>query len=87
MRFREKLEKAQEKNRSLLCIGLDPQPELMPTKDVAGFGQAIIEATSDLVSAYKPNLAFYEALGLEGLRALEKTLSFIPTSIPVIGDA
>ena len=87
MRFREKLEKAQEKNRSLLCIGLDPQPELMPIKDVAGFGRAIIEATSDLVSAYKPNLAFYEALGLEGLRALEKTLSFIPPSIPVIGDA
>src|SRR3990170_7806789 len=87
MGFREKLEKAQEKNRSLLCIGLDPQPELMPIKDVAGFGRAIIEATSDLVSAYKPNLAFYEALGLEGLRALEKTLSFIPPSIPVIGDA
>ena len=87
MGFREKLEKAQEKNRSLLCVGLDPQPELMPIKDVAGFGRAIIEATSDLVSAYKPNLAFYEALGLEGLRALEKTLSFIPPSIPVIGDA
>ncbi len=87
MGFREKLEKAQEKNRSLLCIGLDPQPELMPIKDVADFGRAIVEATSDLVSAYKPNLAFYEALGLEGLRALEKTLSFIPPSIPVIGDA
>jgi len=87
MGFREKLEKAQEKNRSLLCIGLDPQPELMAAGDVAGFGRAIVEATSDLVSAYKPNLAFYEALGLEGLRALEKTLSFIPPSIPVIGDA
>lgn len=87
MEFREKLEKAQEKNRSLLCVGLDPQPELMPIRDVAGFGRAIVEATSDLVSAYKPNLAFYEALGLEGLRALEKTLSFIPPSIPVIGDA
>ena len=87
MGFREKLERAQEKNRSLLCVGLDPQPELMPIKDVAGFGKAIVEATSDLVSAYKPNLAFYEALGLEGLRALEKTLSFIPSSIPVIGDA
>jgi orotidine-5'-phosphate decarboxylase len=87
MNFLEKLEKAQEANHSLLCVGLDPQPELMPTRDVAGFCRAIIEATSDLVSAYKPNLAFYEALGLEGLRALEKTLSFIPSSIPVIGDA
>jgi orotidine-5'-phosphate decarboxylase len=59
----------------------------MPVRDVATFNRAIVEATADLVCAYKPNLAFYEALGLEGLRALEKTLSFIPPSIPVIGDA
>jgi len=87
MNFRDKLEKAQEANHSLLCVGLDPQPELMPVGDVAGFGRAIVDATADLVSAYKPNLAFYEALGLDGLRALEKTLKFIPASIPVIGDA
>ena len=65
MNFREKLERAQEANRSLLCVGLDPQPELMPLRDVAEFGRGIIEATSDLVCAYKPNLAFYEALGLD----------------------
>jgi orotidine-5'-phosphate decarboxylase len=59
----------------------------MPVKDVVRFNRAIIEATQDLVCAYKPNLAFYEALGLTGLKALEKTLSFIPPHIPVIGDA
>ncbi|MCJ7670329.1 MAG: orotidine-5'-phosphate decarboxylase, partial [Dehalococcoidia bacterium] len=49
--------------------------------------KAIIEATCDLVCAYKPNLAFYEALGTEGLAILEKTVKHIPGDIPVIGDA
>jgi orotidine-5'-phosphate decarboxylase len=87
MSFQEKLVGAMAHNQSLLCIGLDPQPELMPVKDVARFNRAIIEATQDLVCAYKPNLAFYEALGQTGLKALERTLSFIPSHIPVIGDA
>ncbi len=59
----------------------------MPGVDVLQFNKAIIEATSDLVCAYKPNLAFYEALGTEGLAILEKTVRCIPGDIPVIGDA
>ena len=61
--FRAKLEAAWERSGSLLCIGLDPDPARMAVDDVAAFNIAIIEATSDLVCAYKPNLAFYEALG------------------------
>lgn len=87
MSFRVKLSSAINKNDSLLCIGLDPYPELMPIGDVFEFNKRVIEATWDLVCAYKPNLAFYEALGLEGLKALERTLAFIPPEIPVIGDA
>jgi orotidine-5'-phosphate decarboxylase len=87
MNFLEKLLQAARTNRSLLCIGLDPDPELMPKVDVLQFNKAIIDATSDLVCAYKPNLAFYEALGIEGLKALESTLAYIPKAIPVIGDA
>ena len=87
MRFREKLDAAVARNQSLLCVGLDPQPELMPLKSVASFNRAIIAATQDIVCAYKPNLAFYEALGREGIRALEKTLAYIPPHIPTIGDA
>jgi len=68
-------------------VGLDPDPALMPVDDVLGFNQAIIEATADLVCCYKPNLAFYEALGLPGLEALQQTLEHIPKGIPVIGDA
>ena len=85
--FLEKLLKAARTNRSLLCIGLDPDPELMPNIDVFRFNREIVDATQDLVCAYKPNLAFYEALGIDGLKALEKTVAHIPDAIPVIGDA
>jgi len=86
--FLEKLASATERNNSLLCIGLDPDPELMPPKtDVFRFNKAIIDATSDLVCAYKLNLAFYEALGLEGLEGMKRTIKYVPGNIPVIGDA
>jgi orotidine-5'-phosphate decarboxylase len=87
LRFFEKLERAARKNGSLLCVGLDPDPALMPVDDVAAFNRAIIEVTSDFVCAYKPNLAFYEALGERGYAALRETLAAIPDDIPVIGDA
>ena len=88
MNFNEKLTNIAQKNKSLLCIGLDPDPELMPSQiKVFEFNKAIIEATSDLVCAYKLNLAFYEALGDEGLDALKGTIKYIPDDIPIIGDA
>ncbi|MFW6255187.1 MAG: orotidine-5'-phosphate decarboxylase [Candidatus Sumerlaeota bacterium] len=89
-----KLADTQKKNKSLLCVGLDPAREKLPEpfkkrngSDIARFNKAIIEATADLAAAYKPNWAFYEALGIEGLKALEKTLEAIPDNIPVIADA
>jgi orotidine-5'-phosphate decarboxylase len=87
MDFAEKLSKASQCNNSLLCVGLDPDPGLIPEVDILHFNQRIIDATADLVCAYKPNLAFYEALGIEGLIALQKTLEYIPKEIPVIADA
>ena len=88
MNFVEKLTNATRKNKSLLCVGLDPDPERMPDKvGIFEFNKAIIEATADLVCAYKPNLAFYEALGSEGLDALKQTVKYIPDDVPVIGDA
>ena len=88
--FIERLEKACQVNRSLLCVGLDPDPSRMPIPDVYEFNRAIIDATVDLVCAYKPNLAFYEALGLKGLEALGRTLEHIRSvsgDVLVIGDA
>jgi orotidine-5'-phosphate decarboxylase len=87
MKFTDKLLNASRKNKSWLCIGLDPDPEFLPEVDVLQFNKAIIEATCDLVCAYKPNLAFYEALGSKGLAILGKTVKHIPGDIPVIGDA
>ncbi|GAI66171.1 unnamed protein product, partial [marine sediment metagenome] len=88
MNFVEKLTNATKKNKSLLCVGLDPDPKLMPDKvGVFEFNKAIIDATADLVCAYKPNIAFYEALGNEGLDALKQTVKYVPDDIPVIVDA
>ncbi len=88
MSFLEKLAAAVRKNSSLVCVGLDPDPGLMPEGiGVLDFNRAIIEATSDLVCAYKPNLAFYEALGVDGMAALKETVKIIPPEVPVIADA
>ena len=87
MDFVSRLLNASRRNRSLLCVGLDPDPARLPVKDIFEFNKAIIDATADLVCCYKPNLAFYEALGIRGLQALKKTVAYIPRDIPVIGDA
>lgn len=88
MTFNEKLRSAVTRNDSLLCVGLDTDAgKLPPGIDAASFNWAIIDATKDIVCAYKPNLAFYEVAGIDGLRALEETLAHIPADIPVIGDA
>ncbi len=95
--FFAKLEAAVDRNQSLLCIGLDPTPAQLPAKHqtaagdpiagVLAWNQAVIEATADLVCAYKPNIAFYEALGAPGMELLHQTLALIPREIPIILDA
>lgn len=88
MSFTDKLSNAARKNKSLVCVGLDPDPERMPDSvSIFEFNKAIIDATHDLVCAYKPNFAFYEALGDEGLNALEQTAAYIPDNILSIADA
>jgi orotidine-5'-phosphate decarboxylase len=87
MSFIEKLLTTSRNNKSLLCVGLDPDPSLMPKIGLVEFNKAIISATSDLVCAYKPNIAFYEAQGIEGMYALQETIQAIPDYIPVILDA
>lgn len=87
MSFREKLARATERNRSLLCVGLDPDRDRLAGKDVAQYLCAIVEATRDVVCAYKPNLAFYEQLGETGYAALRAVLRAIPDDIPTIADA
>lgn len=95
--FFAKLEAAVQRNDSLLCVGLDPTPAQIPPRyrtgaasdadAIVAWNRAIIEQTADLVCAYKPNIAFYEALGAAGMDALRATLAAIPENIPVILDA
>jgi orotidine-5'-phosphate decarboxylase len=85
--FRDKLIEASQRNQSLLCVGLDPDPALLRGTPAVTFLQAIIEATQDIVCAYKPNLAFFEALGTGGMQTLMEALRGVPVHVPVIADA
>ena len=93
MDFREKLHKIVHKNDSLLCVGLDIDREKMPNflfetskNPFLNFNKMIIDATKDLVCAYKLNMAFYEVFGKDGFKLLEKTIEYIPKDIVVILD-
>ena len=85
-----------QKKRSFLCIGLDSDINKIPrylydtTDPVFAFNKEIIDATHELAVAYKPNLAFYESLGVSGWNTLEKTVNYIRYNYPdlfVIADA
>ena len=87
--FFERLDSQQIAARSLVCVGLDPDPNLMPVKNIFEFNRAIVDATADQVCAYKPQLAFYEAEGSAGIVAMEKTVDYIRSQAPdvqVIAD-
>ncbi|HEU4326861.1 MAG TPA: orotidine-5'-phosphate decarboxylase [Roseiflexaceae bacterium] len=93
MSFHDLLAGASDRNRSLLCVGLDPDPARLPEElrtasdPVYSFCAALIEATADLACAFKPNIAFYEALGPTGMETLRRVIAAVPAGIPVILDA
>ncbi len=88
-RFLDKLSGLLAKGQAPLCIGLDPHPERLPDRypDLLAWNRAVIEQTADLAACFKPNIAFYEALGSDGHGLLADTLAAIPENIPVILDA
>jgi orotidine-5'-phosphate decarboxylase len=91
--FQSKLKQATQQNNSLLCVGLDTDLAKLPdavrskTDPVLYFNQQIIDATADLVCCYKPNFAFYGALGESGWKTLKATIEHVPDHIPVLVDA
>lgn len=93
MGFLEKFSGASARNRSLLCVGLDLDVRRLPegfSRDAEGvlaYGREVIAVTQDLCAAYKPNAAFFEALGSAGWEALERLVASVPRWIPVILDA
>ena len=89
-RWVDKLVEIAVSARTHVCNGLDPDPALLPVADVLAFNRTIVDATRDLVCAYKPNLGFYEALGVAGLEALQATVRHIRSVAPgvvIVGDA
>jgi orotidine-5'-phosphate decarboxylase len=93
MDFSQRLRSIQQSANSLLCIGLDTDVNKLPLSirgeedAVYEFNRRIIEATKDLVCAYKINLAFYESTGEHGWHTVHRTLAQIPEEVITIGDA
>tara|TARA_B110000444_G_scaffold132466_1_gene124425 strand:- start:729 stop:1547 length:819 start_codon:yes stop_codon:yes gene_type:complete len=82
-----------KKKKSFLCIGLDTDISKIPTHlldledPIFEFNKQIIDSTKNLCVAYKPNIAFYESMGISGWNSLQKTLDYIPEGIFTIADA
>ncbi|MCB0114936.1 MAG: orotidine-5'-phosphate decarboxylase [Caldilineaceae bacterium] len=97
MSFFDKLTAAIASNDSLLCVGLDPVIEQTPARyrsgdnkwmtDILRWNLNVVSETYRYACCYKPNIAFYEALGPAGMELLRQTLVSIPDDIPVILDA
>jgi len=93
MPFLDKLAASSRARDSIICVGLDPEPALIPASLGRGpqaalrFLRRIVRATADFAAAYKPNLAFYERYGGAAFDVLGLTLQAIPDDIPVILDA
>ncbi len=90
--FHERLRAAQRARGSALCVGLDVDPRRLPEgldpdrRGVERFIRGIVEATADLASAYKPNLAFFEAMGDDGFAILRATILGMPPDMITIAD-
>ncbi|MEX1010717.1 MAG: orotidine-5'-phosphate decarboxylase [Balneolaceae bacterium] len=97
MDYSEKLVGAIRESESALCVGLDPNPELIPEELhhkypdsadlIEAFTLEVMEATAPFCCAYKPNIAFFEALGSRGIAVFEKILRAAPSDKIVIADA
>lgn len=92
MKFNDRLREIFQKKDSLLAIGLDADLEKLPPflmdfeSPITEFNKSIINATSDLVCAYKINTAFYEQFGIQGYRSMKKTIELIPDDVLTLID-
>ncbi len=97
MTYLEKLQQALNDSQSTLCVGLDPNLDLLPNavknkfdtpeEQVVFFCKMIVDYTRDSAAAYKPNLAFFEALGVHGLSVFQEVINHIPENRIIIADA
>ena len=87
MRYTERLQQRIRQTGSRLCVGLDPRPGDGGAKEAGEFLRRVIGETWEYAAAFKPNMAYFEALGIEGVSLLEELLGEMPEEVPVILDA
>ncbi len=91
--YLERLAARTAATRSVLCVGIDPEPEALPDgfdpglAGVERFARLVLEASLPHATAVKPNLAFFEAYGSAGIAALERLRSLVPADVPFVADA
>ena len=89
MTYAERLKSRLETTGSALCVGLDPRPDMTEggVEAIPEFLRRVIGETAEFVAAFKPNIAYFEAMGLRGLEILDQLLGEMPREVPVILDA
>ncbi len=88
MTFFERLENSWKQKGTLLCVGLDPRVKAgADLSTVLDWAKRLVDATLPYAACYKPNIAFYEACGPQGLELLQKIIAYVPDETPVILDA
>ena len=85
--YEQRLEARIARVGSHLCVGLDPRPERHPDGRVEAFLHEVVEQVAEHAAALKPNIAYFEAMGVEGYAMLDRLLSGLPSDLPVILDA
>jgi orotidine-5'-phosphate decarboxylase len=87
MKFSEKLQQRIEVTGSRLCVGLDPRPGDGGIAGIEDFLHQVVDQTWQTAAAFKPNMAYFEAMGLRGIEILDRLLSWMPREVPIILDA
>ena len=87
MRYAQRLQQRIKKTGSRLCIGLDPRPGEGGASFARDFLHQVVQETAVWAAAFKPNMAYFETMGIEGIQLLEDLLASMPADVPVILDA
>jgi orotidine-5'-phosphate decarboxylase len=87
LRYGERLAERVKASGSRLCVGLDPRPGERGATGVLDWLRQVVGETAEHAAAFKPNMAYFEALGVAGIRVLEELLEWMPHEVPVILDA
>ncbi|MBB5353795.1 orotidine-5'-phosphate decarboxylase [Haloferula luteola] len=87
MRYTERLQQRIERTGSRLCVGMDPRPGGDGVEAVPDFLKRLVDETWEYAAAFKPNIAYFEAMGLRGIEILGELMGAMPKEVPVILDA